>query len=145
MAKIRQGSVYGNGFEKTFSFRQCGAEGPRPRYPRVWKTKTRIGTISKSLKLVELIKGLSDVKEEVNGALDSGIAWDLESPLVTVKKAWKSLENEEWKRIIQVTKWMLSKGQGRTMGSCYTSLNVLASSRGDTIIAPNKTLRITLL
>lgn len=49
------------------------------------------------------IKGLSNVKEEVYGALDSFIAWELEFPLITVKKALKSLENEkEWKRIIQV-------------------------------------------
>ncbi|XP_047947122.1 pentatricopeptide repeat-containing protein At4g21190-like isoform X1 [Salvia hispanica] len=106
---------------------ECAAKGPRPRYPRVWKTKKKIGTISKSLKLVECIKGLSNVKEEVYGALDSFIAWELEFPLITVKKALKSLENEkEWKRIIQVTKWMLSKGQGRTMGSYYTLLNALA-------------------
>ncbi|KAL1562696.1 pentatricopeptide repeat-containing protein-like protein [Salvia divinorum] len=106
---------------------ECAAKGPRPRYPRVWKTKKKIGTISKSLNLVECIKGLSNVKEEVYGALDSFIAWELEFPLITVKKALKSLENEkEWKRIIQVTKWMLSKGQGRTMGSYYTLLNALA-------------------
>ncbi|KAL7003496.1 hypothetical protein U1Q18_004650 [Sarracenia purpurea var. burkii] len=105
----------------------CATKGPRPRYPRVWKTRTRIGTISKSVKLVECVKGLSNVKEEVYGALDSFIAWELEFPLITVKKALKTLENEkEWKRIIQVTKWMLSKGQGRTMGSYYTLLNALA-------------------
>lgn len=105
----------------------CEAKGPRPRYPRVWKTKRKIGTISKSLKLVECIKGLSNVKEEVYGALDSFIAWELEFPLITVKKALKILENEkEWKRIIQVTKWMLSKGQGRTMGSYFTLLNALS-------------------
>ncbi|CAK9179990.1 unnamed protein product [Ilex paraguariensis] len=105
----------------------CAAKGPRPRYPRVWKTNRRIGTISKSVKLVECIKELSNVKEEVYGALDSFIAWDLEFPLITVKKALKTLEDEkEWKRIIQVTKWMLSKGQGRTMGSYYTLLNALA-------------------
>ncbi|GJS39118.1 pentatricopeptide repeat-containing protein [Tanacetum coccineum] len=105
----------------------CAAKGPRPRYPRVWKTKPRIGTVSKSLKLVECIKGLSNVKEEVYGALDSFIAWDLEFPLITVKKALKSLERDkDWKRIIQVTKWMLSKGQGRTMGSYYMLLYALA-------------------
>ncbi|XP_011076759.1 pentatricopeptide repeat-containing protein At4g21190 [Sesamum indicum] len=106
---------------------ECAAKGPRPRYPRVWRTKKKIGTISKSLKLVECIKGLSNVKEEVYGALDSFIAWELEFPLITVKKALKNLENEkEWKRIIQVTKWMLSKGQGRTMGTYYILLNALA-------------------
>ncbi|KAD7479672.1 hypothetical protein E3N88_02808 [Mikania micrantha] len=105
----------------------CAAKGPRPRYPRVWKTRTKIGTVSKSLKLIECIKGLSNVKEEVYGALDSFIAWDLEFPLITVKKALKALEHEkEWKRIIQVTKWMLSKGQGRTMGSYYLLLHALA-------------------
>lgn len=105
----------------------CAARGPRPRYPRVWKARKRIGTISKSAKLVTCIKGLSNVKEEVYGALDSFIAWELEFPLITVKKALKTLENEkDWKRIIQVTKWMLSKGQGRTMGTYFLLLNALA-------------------
>ena len=50
------------------------------------------------------MKELSNVKEEVYGALDAFIAWDLEFPLITVKKALKVLEDEkEWKRIIQVT------------------------------------------
>ncbi|GAA0150470.1 hypothetical protein LIER_09405 [Lithospermum erythrorhizon] len=79
-----------------------------------------------SYEIMKWIKELSNVKEEVYGALDSFIAWELEFPLITVKKALKTLENEkEWKRIIQMTKWMLSKGQGRTMGSYYTLLNAL--------------------
>ncbi|CAL5199531.1 unnamed protein product [Lathyrus oleraceus] len=105
----------------------CAAKGPRPRYPRVWKTNKRIGTISKAAKLVQSIKELSNVKEEVYGALDTYVAWELEFPLITVKKVVKTLEYEkEWKRIIQVTKWMLSKGQGKTMGSYYTLINALA-------------------
>ncbi|KAL0727391.1 hypothetical protein Bca4012_023484 [Brassica carinata] len=73
------------------------------------------------------IKELSNVKEEVYGALDSFIAWELEFPLVIVKKALAILEDErEWKKIIQVTKWMLSKGQGRTMGTYFSLLNALA-------------------
>lgn len=104
----------------------CGVRGPRPRYPRVWKTHKKIGTISKSQKLVECIKGLSNVKEEVYGALDSFVAWELDFPLIVVKKALKKLEDEkEWKRIIQVIKWMFNKGQGKTMGSYYTLLNAL--------------------
>lgn len=44
------------------------------------------------------------MKEEVYGALDSFVAWELEFPLISVKKALKTLEEEqEWKRIIQVT------------------------------------------
>ncbi|XVF53520.1 hypothetical protein PTKIN_Ptkin05aG0105500 [Pterospermum kingtungense] len=105
----------------------CAAKGPRPRYPRVWKSRKRIGTVSKSAKLVCCVKELSNVKEEVYGALDSFIAWDLEFPLIIVKKALKTLQDEqEWKRIIQVIKWMLSKGQGRTMGTYFTLLNALA-------------------
>lgn len=46
---------------------------------------------------------MSNVKEEVYGALDSFVAWELEFPLIAVKKALKTLEDEkEWKRIIQV-------------------------------------------
>ncbi|MQL98288.1 hypothetical protein Taro_030995 [Colocasia esculenta] len=49
------------------------------------------------------VKDLSNVKEEVYGALDSFVAWELEFPLIVVKKALKTLEFEkEWKRIIQV-------------------------------------------
>lgn len=104
----------------------CAAKGPRPRYPRVWKTNKKVGTISKAAKLVKSIKELSNVKEEVYGALDSYVAWELEFPIITVKKALKTLEYEqEWKRVIQVTKWMLSKGQGKTMGSYFTLLNAL--------------------
>ncbi|KAF5743497.1 pentatricopeptide repeat-containing protein [Tripterygium wilfordii] len=111
----------------TYSLVVRAAKGPRPRYPRVWKTNKRIGTISKSAKLVHCVRGLSNVKEEVYGALDSFVAWDLEFPLIVVKKALRTLENEgEWKRIIQVAKWMLSKGQGKTMGTYYTLLNALA-------------------
>jgi hypothetical protein len=49
------------------------------------------------------IKELSNVKEEVYGTLDSFVAWELEFPLIVVKKALKTLEDEsEWNRIIQV-------------------------------------------
>ncbi|XP_057826881.1 uncharacterized protein LOC131038459 isoform X2 [Cryptomeria japonica] len=108
----------------------CFAKGPRPRKPRIWKTRTRIGTVSKSEKLVQHIKALSNVKEEVYAALDSFIAWEVEFPLITVKKALKTLQAEkEWKRIIQVTKWMLSKGQGKTMGNHYLLLDALAQEQ----------------
>lgn len=37
------------------------------------------------------------------GALDSFVAWELEFPLIAVKKALRALEEQqEWKRIIQV-------------------------------------------
>jgi len=39
----------------------------------------------------------------VYGALDSFVAWELDFPLIVVKKALKTLEiQKEWKRMIQV-------------------------------------------
>ena len=53
--------------------------------------------------LVEQIQSVSNVKEEVYGALDSFVAWELEFPLIAVKKALRTLEfQENWIRIIQV-------------------------------------------
>ncbi|RWW68243.1 hypothetical protein BHE74_00024243 [Ensete ventricosum] len=60
------------------------------------------------------IKGLSNVKEEVYGALDSFVAWELEFPLIVVKKTLKTLEMErEWKRIVQVHTAKKSTEDGR--------------------------------
>jgi hypothetical protein len=60
------------------------------------------------------IKELSNVKGEVYGTLDSFLAWELEFPLIVVKKALKTLEDErEWKRIIQVL-------DGNSECSCQT-------------------------
>ena len=89
----------------------CAAKGPRPRYPRVWKTHKRVGTINKAAKLVETIRQLSNVKEEVYGALDSYVAWELEFPLITMKKALKTLEDQqEWKRVIQFPRMQITYG-----------------------------------
>lgn len=96
----------------------CFGGGKRPRRPRVWKTRQKRGTINKSQKLLERVRTLSNVKEEVYGALDAFIAWEVEFPLVAVKKALKILKLERnWKRIIQISKWMIGKGQGKTLGT----------------------------
>lgn len=104
--------------------------GQQPKKYRVKNIRTKRGIVSKGARLVNCVKELSSVKEEVYSALDSFIVWDLEFPLIAVKKALKTLQAEkEWKRIIQLTKWMLSKGQGKTMGTCYMLLNALANER----------------
>ncbi|KAJ8752990.1 hypothetical protein K2173_008725 [Erythroxylum novogranatense] len=79
------------------SFVVRAQKSPRPRHPRVWKSRYRIGTISKSAKRVDCVKskGLSNVKQEVYRAIDSFIAWKLKFPLVTMKKALRKLANEE--------------------------------------------------
>lgn len=49
------------------------------------------------------VHNLSNVKEEIYNTLDAWIAWDLEFPLIAVKKAIKDLSaNGEWRRVIQV-------------------------------------------
>lgn len=68
--------------------------------------------------LLNTFNDLKDSKEGVYGALDAWVAWEQTFPLVSLKKALLSLEKEEqWHRVVQVIKWMLSKGQGRTVGT----------------------------
>eukprot|EP00850_Spirogloea_muscicola_P022451 SM000296S11286 [mRNA] locus=s296:127075:128726:+ [translate_table: standard] len=58
------------------------------------------------------------MKDEVYGALDLWCAFELDFPLLALKRALSLLHQQQQnKRIIQVCKWMLSKGQGRTLGT----------------------------
>ncbi|XP_062197991.1 pentatricopeptide repeat-containing protein At4g18975, chloroplastic-like isoform X2 [Phragmites australis] len=59
---------------------------------------------------------LEDSREAVYSTLDAWIAFEQDFPLASLKQALSALEKEEqWHRIVQVIKWMLSKGQGNTM------------------------------
>lgn len=61
---------------------------------------------------------LKDSKEAVYATLDAWVAWEQNFPLSMLKKALLVLEKQEqWHRVVQVIKWMLSKGQGKTMGT----------------------------
>uniref|UniRef100_A0A7N0ZZ72 Pentatricopeptide repeat-containing protein n=1 Tax=Kalanchoe fedtschenkoi TaxID=63787 RepID=A0A7N0ZZ72_KALFE len=72
--------------------------------------------------LIELLLELKDSKEDVYGSLDAWVAWEQNFPVAMLKRALLVLEKKyEWHRIIQVIKWMLSKGQGTTMGT-YSQL-----------------------
>ncbi|KAH7295509.1 hypothetical protein KP509_27G052800 [Ceratopteris richardii] len=96
--------------------------GKRPRRPYIWKSRNRRGSFTKSDKLLELLEPVSNVKEEVYGVLDGFVAWELDFPLIPIRKAIQVLEKRKnWPRIIQIIKWMLGKGQGRTLG-IYTIL-----------------------
>lgn len=78
--------------------------------------KTAPGTMSRAL--VKKVMALSDVKEDVYGALDEWAAFELEFPLVATRMTLESLrKREQWHRVIQVTKWLFSKGLGKTHGS----------------------------
>ncbi|CAA7398279.1 unnamed protein product [Spirodela intermedia] len=76
-----------------------------------------ISTRTFLLALLQLIN-LNDSREAVYGTLDGWVAWERSFPLVSLKRILITLEKEEqWHRVVQVIKWMLSKGQGRTMGT----------------------------
>lgn len=68
--------------------------------------------------LVNTLLDIKDSKEAVYGALDAWVAWEQNFPISSLKRALIALEKEQqWHRIVQVIKWMLSKGQGTTMGT----------------------------
>lgn len=105
----------------------CYGGGKRPRKPRIWRTRHKRGSYSKSDKLLECLESISNVKEEVYGALDAFIAWELDFPLIAVKKALYVFEQQQnWTRIIQVIKWMLGKGQGRSLGNYHLLLKAFS-------------------
>ncbi|PON53840.1 hypothetical protein PanWU01x14_200020 [Parasponia andersonii] len=80
--------------------------------------------VSKKEKSEFLVKTLLDLrdrldnKEAVYGALDAWVAWEQNFPIASLKRVLLALEKEEeWHKVVQVIKWMLSKGQGTTMGT----------------------------
>lgn len=68
--------------------------------------------------LVSTLLDLEDSKEAIYGALDAWVAWEKDFPIGRLKIVLLNLEKQQqWHRIVQVIKWMLSKGQGNTMGT----------------------------
>ncbi|CAL4897117.1 unnamed protein product [Urochloa decumbens] len=66
--------------------------------------------------LVNTLLSLEDSREAVYNTLDAWVAFEQDFPLASLKQALSALEKkEQWHRIVQVIKWMLSKGQGNTM------------------------------
>ncbi|CAI9087888.1 OLC1v1022077C1 [Oldenlandia corymbosa var. corymbosa] len=88
----------------------------------LWQKRDSAMSGQKALNLVRIISGLPNEKEAVYGALDKWIAWETEFPLIAAAKALRILRKRgQWTRVIQVAKWMLSKGQGATLET-YDSL-----------------------
>ncbi|XP_061336937.1 pentatricopeptide repeat-containing protein At4g18975, chloroplastic isoform X1 [Gastrolobium bilobum] len=68
--------------------------------------------------LLTTLLDLNDSKEAIYGALDAWVAWEKNFPIASLKTILNALEKEQqWHRVVQVIKWMLSKGQGTTMGT----------------------------
>ncbi|KAK6259173.1 hypothetical protein SCA6_013647 [Theobroma cacao] len=76
--------------------------------------------------LVTTLLDLKDGKEAVYGALDAWVAWEQNFPIGPLKNVILALEKEhQWHRVVQVIKWMLSKGQGNTMGTYVQLIRAL--------------------
>ncbi|KAG5520370.1 hypothetical protein RHGRI_033072 [Rhododendron griersonianum] len=92
----------------------------------LWQKRDSAGSGQKALNLVRIVRlvsGLPNEKEAVYGALDKWTAWETEFPLIAASKGLRMLrKRSQWIRVIQVAKWMLSKGQGATMGTYDTLL-----------------------
>ncbi|XP_065039748.1 uncharacterized protein LOC135584157 isoform X3 [Musa acuminata AAA Group] len=102
--------------EKVCKVRDCNYSNLEE--PVEKKVGKNISSVEKRKFLVNTLLDLKDSKEAVYGTLDAWVAWEHSFPLVTLKKALLVLEKEEqWHRVVQVIKWMLSKGQGTTMGT----------------------------
>lgn len=93
-------------------------EGPDPEKtserPIGWNItrKEKINFLTKTL------LNLDDSKDAVYGTLDSWVAWEQNFPIAALKNVLITLEKEQqWHRVVQVTKWLLSKGQANTMGT----------------------------
>lgn len=81
----------------------CFGGGKRPRRKRAWKTTNRKGSFAKARKLVDLIDETPPAKEDIYGALDAFVAWELEFPIIAIKKAMAFMaEEQKWRQIIQV-------------------------------------------
>ncbi|KAI4350251.1 hypothetical protein L6164_004723 [Bauhinia variegata] len=90
---------------------------------QLWKRRDSAQSGQKAFSLVRIVTELPNEKEAVYGALDKWTAWEIEFPLIAVAKALKILrQRRQWVRVIQVAKWLLSKGQGTTMGTYDTLL-----------------------
>lgn len=85
--------------------------------------------ISRREKINFLFKALldaEDTKDAVYGTLDAWVAWEQNFPIAPLKNVLLALEREQqWHRVVQVIKWMLSKGQGNTIGTYQQLIRAL--------------------
>ncbi|KAJ0245098.1 PPR containing-like protein [Hirschfeldia incana] len=86
--------------------------------PRKHQTGENIPKKDRIKFLVNTLLDIEDTKEAVYGALDAWVAWERNFPIASLKRVIAILEKEhQWHRMVQVIKWILSKGQGNTVGT----------------------------
>ncbi|KAK9699475.1 hypothetical protein RND81_08G175900 [Saponaria officinalis] len=86
----------------------------------------RITRKEKNSLLIKTLLDLEDSKDAIYGALDAWVAWEQNFPIAALKHVLLTLEKEQqWHRVVQVIKWMLSKGQGNTVGTYQQLIRAL--------------------
>ncbi|PWA62431.1 hypothetical protein CTI12_AA365450 [Artemisia annua] len=119
-----------NHFKEQAMIPYIDKEGERARKSSKTSSKTDAEETRKLLKALDVSKKdkihvfisklleLDDNKEAVYGVLDAWVAEEKEFPIGRLKTALITLERKEkWHKVVQVIKWMLSKGQGITVGT----------------------------
>ncbi|TVU38693.1 hypothetical protein EJB05_12077, partial [Eragrostis curvula] len=92
----------------------------------LWIRKETAGSGKKALRLVDTVSKLPNERETIYGALDRWSAFEPEFPIIAAAKALGMLKRRrQWLRIIQVTKWLMSKGQVLTWTTYDTLLMAL--------------------
>ncbi|KAI5081889.1 hypothetical protein GOP47_0001632 [Adiantum capillus-veneris] len=102
---------------------------PRKRSGRAVSQDPRYGISPKAEELIKKVLRLPDVDEEVCKELDQ---WTLEGkfPIAYIKQAMQVFEREkQWKKLIQVSQWMLQKGEGKTLRTYEALLKALDMNR----------------
>ncbi|KAL6901912.1 hypothetical protein ACP4OV_004788 [Aristida adscensionis] len=104
--------------------------GVLPKKPNkehhLWIRKETAGSGKKAIHLVNTVSKLPNEKEAIYGALDKWTAFEPEFPIIAAAKALGMLKRRrKWLRIIQVTKWLMSKGQVLTWTTYDTLLLAL--------------------
>ncbi|VVA89971.1 unnamed protein product [Arabis nemorensis] len=136
---IRKRSVIGNAGALTRQFHHLLGDEQDVAYsskkenaetPRKHQLGENIPKKDKIKFLVNTLLDIEDDKEAVYGALDAWVAWERNFPIASLKRVIAILEKEhQWHRMVQVIKWILSKGQGNTMGTYGQLIRALEMDR----------------
>ncbi|KAJ4745381.1 Pentatricopeptide repeat (PPR) superfamily protein [Rhynchospora pubera] len=103
---------------------------PAIKEHHLWKRRDRAQSFQKASELVRIIRNLPDEKNAIYGALDRWTAFQDEFPIIAIAKSLQILKkNRLWLRIIQVCKWLFSKGRILTW-STYDALLIAFNMEG---------------
>lgn len=97
----------------------------RKKSARTISQDSRYGISPKAVELIEKVLVLPDVDEEVCKELDR---WTVEGkfPIAYIKQTMQVFEREKrWNRLIQVSEWMLKRGEGKTLRTYEAFLKAL--------------------